>query len=237
MRWITGACLAGCGLLLLALPVRASSFGVNLIVNGDAESDPSSATGYEIVPAITGWTRTDNLTVVSWTTGGGFPVNADPGPAVRGASFFAGGPSSAASEMTQTIDISDLAGTIDGGTAGYRLGGSYNDGYADSLTLVLSPTTAGVEGAPVAALEFSAVAPNPARSGARFAFRLSRSADVRLELLDPQGRRVAVLVEGACGAGPHSVDWKRPAGVRPGVYLARLQADGQTQQRRFVLLD
>lgn len=309
MRRVLCVCLAGLGLLLLALPAGASSFGVNLIVNGAAEADAAGPSGYEVVPAITGWTRTGNLTVVSWSTGGGFPVLADPGPAVRGVNFFAGGPDAEASEITQTIDISDLAGTIDGGTAGYRLAGylggfssqednarleltfrdaalatlggaqigpvsatdrnsgsallrrvalggvpigtrsilmrlvcirlagSYNDGYADSLTLVLSPTTAGVEGAVATALEFSPVAPNPARGQARFAFRLPRAADVRLELLDLQGRRVAVLADGARAAGAHSVEWRRPAAVRPGVYLARLRADGEIQQRRFVVLD
>jgi hypothetical protein len=309
MRRVICACLAGFGLLFLALPAGASSFGVNLVVNGDAEADAAGPSGYEVVPAITGWTRTGNLTLVSWATAGGFPVLADSGPAVRGVNFFAGGPDAATSEISQVIDISDLAGTIDGGTASYRLAGyiggfngqednarlemtfrdgalatlgsaqlgpvsvadrggatalrlrvalggvpigtrsillrlfctrlagSYNDGYADSLTLVLSPTPVSAEGAVTTALEFSTIAPNPARTGARFAFRLAQEADVRLELLDLQGRRVAVLADGERVAGPHSVEWRRTAAVRPGIYLARLQADGEVRQRRFVVLD
>jgi hypothetical protein len=60
---------------------------------------------------------------------------------------------------------------------------------------------------------------------------------VRLELLDLQGRRVAVLADGARAAGPHSVEWHRSAAVRPGIYLARLQAGSEVRQRRFVVLD
>lgn len=300
-------------LLVVALfaaprPALATSFGTNLIVNGDAESCVPGPSGYEVV-AIPGWARVGNLTAVSWGTGGGFPVNTDPGPASRGVAFFSGGPDAALSEISQSIDVSDLAATIDGGAvafrfAGYlggyngqednatatltfrdavagslggaslgpltvanrsgltglwlraqegtvpagtrsvlvqlvceRLAGSYNDGYADSLSFVLGSSSVGVGDGPRQALELAPVFPNPARDVARFAVRLPAAAEVRLEVLDVRGRRVAVVADAAFEAGAHSLAWRRPEGVGAGVYFARLSSGARVMQRRFVVLD
>uniref|UniRef100_A0A832I108 T9SS type A sorting domain-containing protein n=1 Tax=Eiseniibacteriota bacterium TaxID=2212470 RepID=A0A832I108_UNCEI len=126
MRRIVTSLLV-CAAVAAAAPARATPLGSNLIVNGDAESCVPGPSGYEVV-AIPGWSVLGNLTAVSWTTGGGFPVNSDPGPAVRGAAFFAGGPEEDLSEMSQTIDISDLAALIDAGSLNFRLAG-YLGGY------------------------------------------------------------------------------------------------------------
>lgn len=297
------------GLLALATPAAATPYGVNLLVNGDAESDLGSTSGYEVVPVITGWSRTGNLTLVRWVTGGGFPTLDSPGPAARGANFFAGGPSEAQSQIAQVVDISDIAGAVDAGTVDFRLAaylggyatqadqaqfeavfrdgaalalgsaslgpvttaergsltglllraaqgdvppgtrtilvrltctrleGSYDDGYADSLSLVLSSSTAGVGAPSAAGAEFAPVAPNPGRAEARFSFGLPRDADVRLEIFDPLGRRVATVLDGHRPAGSHSAAWRRPAGIAAGVYVARLQAGSEVLRRRFVLLD
>lgn len=309
MRMISTSLLLAIPLLWAPVHSHATSLGNNLIVNGNAEADAPSATGFEVVPVITGWTRTDNLTLVGWATGGGFPLNSDPGPAVRGNAFFAGGPSSASSEIFQTIDIADLAGSIDAGNvafrlAGYlggfadqednatlqiifrdalaaavsgtalgpvsaadrasstglllrtqegplpvgtrsvelrlvctRLTGSYNHGYADSLAFVLRSSTVGVAEADVPELAFSNVAPSPMRDFARFAFQLPQRANVRLDVIDVLGRRVAVIMEGELPVGAHAPTWRRSANTRPGVYFARLQVGSHVMQRRFVVLD
>lgn len=288
---------------------RATPFETNLIVNGDAESDAPSATGYEVIPAITGWARTGNLTIIDWTEGTGFPVVASPGPVVRGTGFFAGGPNSASSQMVQTIDLSDLAAMIDAGGVNFRLDGylggfstqtdhasfqvtfrnalatavgftvlgpvtvthrasttgllrralvggipagtrsvdlrllctrfvgTYNDGFADSLSFALTTSTVAVGDSPLAGLELSAVSPNPVRDGARFSFRLPQAAEVRLEVIDVLGRRVAVVAESNFPAGAHDPAWRRSAATPPGVYFARLQVGSQVTQRRFVVLD
>lgn len=308
MRGIVASLLV-CAAVAAAAPVRATPLGANLIVNGDAESCVPGPSGYEVV-AIPGWTVLGNLTAVSWTTGGGFPVNSDPGPAVRGVAFFAGGPEEDLSEMTQAIDISDLAAVIDAGSVTFRLAGylggyasqqdnarltatfrdgaastvgsatigpvfiadrggltgmvlraqegavpggtrsvllqlvctrnegSYDDGYADSLAFVLSHSTASVvPGAASASLDFAPVSPNPVRDAARFAFRLPRSGDVRLDVFDLVGRRVGTVLAGAFAEGDHAATWKRGADVTPGVYFARLQVGSQALRRPFVVLD
>lgn len=308
MRRIPALFLLALPLVAAPLPAAATAFDTNLIVNGDAEACIPGPSGYEVV-AIPGWSRLGNLTAVSWATGAGFPVPSDPGPAARGNAFFAGGPEAASSEIWQSIDVSDLAAAIDGGTVGFRfagyiggyngqednasahvtfrdalanglggatlgpvsiadrggltglllrtqegvvpagtrsvfvrlvcdrVAGTYNDGYADSLAFVLKSSTVGVGAPPAPALEFRPVAPNPARDGVRFAFRLPAAAEVRLEVLDVHGRRVATVAEGAFAAGAHAPAWRRPEGVGAGIYFARLQAGAHVMRRRFVVLD
>ena len=69
-----------------------------------------------------------------------------------------------------------------------------------------------------------AVFPNPTASRARVSFELAAPRDVTLEVFDALGRRVSV-VDGAFGAGPHTVDLD-VAALPAGVYLVRW--DGQS---------
>ncbi len=87
----------------------------------------------------------------------------------------------------------------------------------------------GPEAGPVALL---AAAPNPFRAGTRLRFRLDAPADVRLDVFDALGRRVASLA-GAFGAGEHPVPLDG-AGLAPGVYAVRLAAAGVVRTRLVV---
>ena len=94
---------------------------------------------------------------------------------------------------------------------------------------------------PVAAADIAlAVAPNPVFRSTRFAFTLGREADVRLDVFDLSGRRVATPFAGAAPAGTTTIEWSRSNGdagpVPAGVYFARLQGAGQAQVARLVLL-
>jgi len=68
--------------------------------------------------------------------------------------------------------------------------------------------------------------PNPFREASALEVVLAAPAEVRLELFDAAGRRVAVLGEGRRGAGRHrfALDGRRLAA---GAYAARLDADGR----------
>ena len=77
-----------------------------------------------------------------------------------------------------------------------------------------------------------AAAPNPFRGATRLRFRLDAPSDVRLDVFDALGRRVA-FVAGAFGAGEHPV----PLGggeLAPGVYVVRLSAAGVVRTQRIV---
>jgi hypothetical protein len=89
-----------------------------------------------------------------------------------------------------------------------------------------------------AAGALTAAGPNPARGAVRLEYALPREAAVRLEVLDAQGRVVARLADGVAAAGRYAAAWDAGAGARiaPGLYFARFQAGGVTQQRRIVVL-
>lgn len=88
--------------------------------------------------------------------------------------------------------------------------------------------------------DFAPAAPNPARGPVRLAFALARGAQVRLEVLDPQGRLVRTLADGAWAAGAASVTWdladQSGRRVAPGLYLVRLRADGAAATRRVIVV-
>jgi beta-lactamase superfamily II metal-dependent hydrolase len=93
--------------------------------------------------------------------------------------------------------------------------------------------------APAASLALAA-SPNPAARATRFEFALPRAADVRLEVFDLQGRRIATPMMGRAAAGPVTVDWavRDDAGraVEPGLYFARLQTLGRTLYTRVTVI-
>lgn len=308
-----GSVLLTLVLIVLSAPLATSParalWSASIMRNGDAESDAPSATGHEVVPGITGWTRVGNATVVSWSETSGFPVYASPGPAERGASFLSGGPGSARSELHQSLDLGHLAFMLESGVCSFRLAahlggfsiqgdnaqvrvifrdalgavldsatigpvttsdrasttgllrrertglvpaatrscdlrllclrtsGTYNDGYADSITFALDVPTLDVPAPLAPALGLARITPDPVRGTARFAFTLPEAGAVRLEVLDVQGRAVAMLARGPHAAGEHTLTWAREPGTSSGVYFARLSLGGATVRRRFVLLD
>ncbi|MEM1042502.1 MAG: T9SS type A sorting domain-containing protein [Bacteroidota bacterium] len=86
-----------------------------------------------------------------------------------------------------------------------------------------------------AAFALGAAYPNPFRSSATVPFELGEAGRVRLAVLDVLGREVAVLHEGVLAAGAHraTLDGSRLAS---GVYLVVLEAGGQRQATRVLLL-
>ena len=82
--------------------------------------------------------------------------------------------------------------------------------------------------------------PNPFRSQTTLEYALPTSADVRIAIYDVLGRRVRVLAEGDHTAGRHDVTWdgRNNAGqpVASGLYLIRLESDGQTRLQKATLL-
>jgi hypothetical protein len=106
-----------------------------------------------------------------------------------------------------------------------------------TLFAVGTPAVASATAAPAA--EFAAPWPNPSGGITHFSFSLAQEADVRLDVIDVAGRRVATLAEGRWAAGSHPIRWSgmgesgRP--VRAGVYFASFSTGGVTSTRRFAL--
>lgn len=83
--------------------------------------------------------------------------------------------------------------------------------------------------------------PNPVGVSTRIGFARLDPGPARLEVFDPQGRRVRVLSDSEVGAGPHEVVWDGTDGegrrVNAGVYYYRLQAGRFEAVRSLVVLD
>ena len=81
--------------------------------------------------------------------------------------------------------------------------------------------------------------PNPARGFARIPFALPRESDVKIEVIDVQGRVAATLVDGRQPAGRHEVKWDgagRAGALPPGIYLVRMRVAGTMLVRRVTLM-
>ncbi len=117
---------------------------------------------------------------------------------------------------------------------------NWNGGAVNTAFPVAVSGNVGV-GDATAAFDFAPVSPNPLRDSARLAFTTTREGAVRLEVFDAQGRRAATLVAATLPAGRHFVSWdgRGEDGRRlaAGLYLARLQAEGRSLQRRVIVID
>ncbi|MGH7726317.1 MAG: FlgD immunoglobulin-like domain containing protein [Candidatus Eiseniibacteriota bacterium] len=108
--------------------------------------------------------------------------------------------------------------------------------------LVVTEGTVGVDppGAPQG-VTFSSPAPNPARQSAALRFALPRATSIRLGIYDAAGRRVREIESGLQPAGDHAISWdlRDEAGraVVPGLYFARLDADGRTFTQKLVTVN
>ncbi|MDX1530936.1 MAG: hypothetical protein R3362_05365 [Rhodothermales bacterium] len=71
--------------------------------------------------------------------------------------------------------------------------------------------------------------PKPVRSAARVAYELPASSEVRLEVYDVLGRRVAVVEAGEQAVGRREAVWAA-SGAASGVYLWRLVVEGASGQ-------
>jgi hypothetical protein len=106
--------------------------GSNLIANGDAEADVG-ATNHVSVVSPSCWTAESNLTVVSYTTPGS-PTT------TFGLNYFAGGPNTAISTATQTIDVSSLASLIDKNVVEISLEGRLGGYSVETDTMTVKAT-------------------------------------------------------------------------------------------------
>ncbi len=117
----------------------ATIFGHNLIANGGAETG-AGTDGLTTPAAIPGWTVSGGPRVITYASGydllasGIVPNN-------HLTNYFAGGLNTAASSLTQAIDLSSGAASIDTGTVTYDVSG-YLGGRGDN-TAVLTVTFLG----------------------------------------------------------------------------------------------
>ena len=77
--------------------------------------------------------------------------------------------------------------------------------------------------------------PNPFSAATEIEYALPAPADVRLDVYDLLGRKVATLAEGGRPAGTHRAVFNADGRLASGVYFYRLEAGNQVQTRQMVV--
>jgi hypothetical protein len=124
-------------LCLIQRRADAIPYGVNLIVNGNAEAGSSSASGSPV--SVPSWVTSAFFTVIPYNAAGGYPTSGGPGPPDRLNQFFGGG-NAATSTATQQIDLSANAADINQGNVIFDLSGYFGGFSTDNDNARLSAT-------------------------------------------------------------------------------------------------
>src|SRR5206468_2460521 len=78
--------------------------------------------------------------------------------------------------------------------------------------------------------------PNPARLQATLRFALPSAGPVRLALFDPEGRRVASIIDNvSLPAGPHDEPFA-VGRLKPGLYFARLEIGAEVAVHKLLVI-
>lgn len=108
------------------------------------------------------------------------------------------------------------------------------------LRRIVGTGSVGVEPGTPARLALTA-APNPAGGVVELGFDLPAAGSVRIGVYDLAGRRVAMIADEWRDAGRHAVTWdgRRNSGERAqaGIYMVRLEANGEQVTKRVTRLD
>ncbi len=121
----------------------------------------------------------------------------------------------------------------DGQTYFYRLQATNSRGVATTLGQI-----SGTAGQPITQFALTRISPNPAKELVQIDFSVPRTANVRISVLDVQGRELAKLADGNHLPGRYSVLWSGQLnGQRApqGLYFVRMQAPGVQSTRRVAI--
>ncbi len=132
-----------------------------------------------------------------------------------------------------TFAIALDADVVVGQTYWYRL----NAQRASGGSATFGPIS-GTAGERILDFSLSKIAPNPTSGMARIEYAVPRSTNVKVAVLDVQGREVAMLRNGVHPAGRYQTVWTGEiSGHRAlaGVYFIRLQSTGHELTRRVVV--
>ena len=156
-----------------------------------------------------------------------FTVKAEGETVVQGLDLFAKVGHDAAYDVTATVEVTD--GALD-----LVFSSSVNNAKLAGLVVRKAAPQTGAALAAATQAGPTRVYPNPATGLATVAFALDEAADVRLEVYDGLGRRVAVLAEGSHQAGPHQARFDA-SGLAGGVYHWRLVAGPRVESGQIVV--
>jgi hypothetical protein len=128
--------------------------------------------------------------------------------------------------------------TSDGGYVAVGATSSFSPSGLDAYVVRFAPDpSSGVRGSSVVPGSFSLLQnyPNPFNPSTVIRYGLPERSHVKLEIFNPLGQRVAVLVDGEKEAGYHSVTLES-RGLASGLYLYRLQAGDFVETKKLIIL-
>jgi flagellar hook assembly protein FlgD len=143
--------------------------------------------------------------------------------------------------MLGDVDVATVTfQAIGSGAAGIGLAGvTARDAWNRPVATAVD--VAGVQSAVPRTTALAMPWPNPSRGGIALEFALARAGRVELAIYGIDGRRVKVLAQGEREAGEYRLSWdgtdERGHAAAPGVYYARMSADGREFTRKLVRLD
>ena len=110
--------------------------------------------------------------------------------------------------------------------------------FYDNVNFDVGVPTSVASGVSVNGHALLPASPNPSRGAAEIRFAVPSRKDVRIDVFDVAGRRVAQLLDGAVPGGRHRVVWSgldatgQP--VASGTYFYRMETEGFTETRKIV---
>lgn len=78
--------------------------------------------------------------------------------------------------------------------------------------------------------------PNPFKHLTSIPYVIAKETTVDISIYDGSGRKMTTLVHGNLQPGDYSVTWEKNAGVRPGVYICKMQA-GQSAFTKMIIAE
>jgi hypothetical protein len=211
-------------------PVPTLSVDDVIVNEGDAGT--TTATFTVTLSAASGQTVT-----VDYATAAGTATAPDDYADGTGALTFAPG------EISKPVAVTvngDLGAELDE-TFFLDLSNPANATIADAQgagTITNDDGTLGAPGEVITAFALSRIAPNPCRGLARIEFTVPSPAQVRINLLDLQGREVAMIADGPYPPGRHQIAWNGQGtrgAVPAGAYFVRYRTPGKTFTKRLIV--
>lgn len=220
--------------------VIGAGVGLGTIQNDDEDVDPTVTVLYpnagEILQVGTGvtlqWTAADNNVVtgidilLSRDNGLTYPeVLASNIPNTGSFLWNVTGPPSIIPESFLLIRATDANCNV-------------GEDISDVAFQIVIPTSAVPTIGTISNLAIAAIRPNPSRGATSIEFQVPRQAQVRISIIDLQGREVAILQDSSFGPGRYETTWdgrtsRGPAAM--GVYFIRAEGGGEVITQRLVI--
>lgn len=195
-------------------------------IGSDGADNPLPVTLSSFTGTVSGETVQLNWRTASETNNKGFEIFRD-GVQIGG--------ENGQGTTTNATDYSYSDRTVDvGKTYTYRLRSVDFSGLTHDYTTVSVEVKAGV---PAQAAEYKLYQnyPNPFNPTTNFSFDLKEAGNVKLEIFNVLGEKVATLVDGFRAAGAQPLATWNASGVSSGVYFYRLSTASFTQTRKLTL--